>query len=162
MSKIIKQPWRRYAIQLNSIFLLSFLCLADAMADVPDPEQWFRTDYAPIWRVSADLQSGLVASFYHSEIIIHEPGEGRGRVDSDQWIDELLTTWASEGWLGSTVPDIRAHRINETTTTFTTRWLDRYEGGETEYSCGWYLADYLDGQWQFTHYAEMDCAAQGF
>ena len=143
----------------GSLLLLLILSFSEAWADPPDPEAWFRNEYGPVWKdVSAEL-AGKIKAFYHAEVTVHEPGGERITHNTSQWVDELLTLWSGEGWLGSSVPDIRTHRINDTTAT---RWLDLYTGGESEFSCGWYLADYIDGQWQFTHYAEMDCASQDF
>jgi hypothetical protein len=73
-----------------------------------------------------------------------------------------MDEWRAEGWTSSQVPDIRINRINNSTASFTTCWLDHYSNREDDCSCAWYLADVIDGTWKFTHFAPIDCRAHGF
>ena len=78
------------------------------------------------------------------------------------WINESIAGWREDGWLGSTLTNLRPEKINSTTVAFKVQWLDVYEGGEEYLSCGWYVA-YFDGErWAFTQYGEIDCAEHGF
>lgn len=147
----ITAPWPGWAILLAASWMNTVL------AENRDPETWFREDYVPLWFENDDKLATRVGAFYAAEIMVHEPGDALASRDSAHWLNTLLRQWTEDGWIGSSAPDIRVHRINGVTASFTTRWLDRYAGGEELYSCGWYLADLIDGEWKFTRYAEMDC-----
>lgn len=153
----IRKP-NRY---LLSVFFILFAPISGvADVEVPDPGIWYAEQYAPLWRDEPWTKADEVLTFYHSEIQVHEPGGEIVTHETAVWMREILAGWEAEGWLGSQVPDIRVERINHSTASFTTRWLDHYKDAEDDYSCGWYLADLIDGQWKFTQYAEVDCASR--
>ena len=131
-------------------------------SDPSDPERWYADHYGPLWEHEPWEKTAQILDYYHTEIQVHA---GDGEITTKQtaeWITSALELWKAEGWVSSEVPDIRTNRINETTASFTTRWLDHYAGSEDEYSCAWYLADRIDGKWKFTQYAPIDCDAHGF
>ena len=131
-------------------------------AAAADPEKWFVESYGPLWHdKSWDTQEEIL-SHYHSEIWDHSADGEPQRRQTDNWISEAMGEWRAEGWTSSEVPDIRINRINDSTASFTTRWVDHYSNREDEYSCAWYLADLIDGKWKFTHFASIDCEAHGF
>lgn len=140
-------------------FLILLLSSILEASDVPDPGRWYAESYAPLWReVTSDSANG-VAPFYHSELREHVPTGEILVHESAIWLTESIARWREEGWTGSEVPNLLVNRINASTVSFNARYRDYYDGGETEYSCGWYLADLVDGQWKFTGYAEMDCGS---
>jgi len=100
--------------------------------------------------------------FYAAQIQDHEPAGEIVTYESIPWMEGLLKMWKNDGWLRSEIAELRVTRINASTTSFMARWDDFYKAREDEFSCGWYLADLIDGQWKFTHYATIDCAAHGF
>lgn len=132
--------------------------LADGM--IPDPEAWYRDSYAVLW-VDApwDNAQALVA---HSadQVVIHTADDGLVVLGND-WLLQDLQTWRDEGWLNSELSALEMDRINDKLATYKVRWQDNNEGGVIEFSCAWYQADYLDGAWQLTGYADIDCAAHG-
>ena len=73
-----------------------------------------------------------------------------------------MEAWRAEGWVGSDLLGFRSVTVNPTTVTFYAQWLDRYEGGEEETSCGGYVGTKQNGRWKLTDYADIDCAAHGF
>jgi len=153
--------FKKSGVLVFSVCFLVFASLGEA-ADIPDPEKWYVESYAPIWREVTTDTASEAGHFYHSQILVHNPDGEVITHDSATWLADSVTEWIADGWTGSQVPDIRVNRINESTTSFIARYLDHYEGGTEEYTCGWYLADLIDGQWKFTHYAETACVAHGF
>lgn len=143
-------------------FALTLASSDSTWAEAPDPEAWYRDQYAPLWEDNPQAVADSVKPFYHSQIVLNEPCGRLAARDSAQWLDENVSIWVDEGWLGSNVSDLRVDRVNATSVTFTARWLDRYQERDDEYSCGWYAADVFDGQWQFTRYEDLDCDAQNF
>jgi hypothetical protein len=153
---------RKSGFHVLPVLMLAMAVSGDVAAETPDPEKWYAEDYVPIWRKVTPNTADEATYFYHSEIRGHEPGGEVITYDAPTWLTDLVAEWVADGWTGSEVPNIQVNRINESTTSFTARYLDYYEGGATEYSCGWYLADLMDGQWKFTHYAEINCANLDF
>lgn len=134
-------------------------CLADALAD---PEKWYRNDYAPLWSGKPGDNIKRLKTFYVAEVTTHEAEGPISRTPRQSWLVEPMKEWLAEGWLTAELTGLITQRINASTAAFTARWLDRYEGGATEVSCGWYLADVIDGRWVFTEYADTDCGAHEF
>ena len=145
------------------LILLAFAPTAMAGdGEIPDPGKWYAESYGPVWLEEPWNKADEAISYYHSEIMVHEPDGEFTSHNTAPWIKGALAGWEAEGWLGSHVPDIQVNRINKSTVSFTTRWLDHYKEAEDEYSCAWYMADLMEGQWKFTHYAPMDCASIEF
>jgi hypothetical protein len=132
------------------------------MSQAPDPETWYSQSYGPLWHDSSWDKLDEILAHYHSEIWAHPPdGEPELR-QSGPWIRESMTEWRAEGWTHSEVPEIRVNHINDSTASFTTRWVDHYSNRDDDDSCAWYLADLIDGEWKFTQFAPIDCASHGF
>lgn len=128
-----------------------------------DPESWYLEDYGSLWEESPYEKLAEIKTYYHSSIDLHESEGAIVSVNSSTWAEGLFEEWKAEGWTKSAVSDLQTRRLNASTASFIARWLDWYEGSEeTEYSCGWYLADLMEGEWKFTHYASIDCDSHGF
>ena len=145
-------------------FTLAFILLAGivhADTDIPDPEQWYKQNYAPLWAEDPAARLDQYAGYYDEKIFSHASSGENGMVSSLEWLEEGINGWLADAWVGSDLAVMAADRLNETTTVFKTRWVDRYSDRADESSCGWYLADYKDGRWVFTSYVEIDCEAHG-
>jgi hypothetical protein len=159
---------KSFQFRKSGLLGLMFLSLtistlsAAEKGQVPDPEKWYLESYGAMWSSEPWNNGDQTLNFYAANIQEHEPGGGIVSYDSVSWMEGLLAMWKDEGWLGSEVGALRVTRINESTVSFMARWDDRNKGADDEISCGWYLADLMDGQWKFTQYANIDCAEHGF
>ena len=149
-------------IQSILIFLLLGSAAASADTSQPDPAQWYRDSYGTLWHNEPWNKLDEIGRYYDAEIQTHDASDGITTVDFATWMAGLLVEWKSDGWLSSEVSDLKVDRLNASTVSFKSRWLDYYREREDESSCGWYLADLRDGQWKFTNYATIDCAEHGF
>lgn len=168
------KPWdkvqtvKRFRIDFASSIRRFLYCLlvvntsVVAASDVADPEEWYVQSYGPVWIDRPWDKLDQILGFYHPEITVHETDGELVSLRTESWMVESLEEWVADGWVSSEVPDVRVNRVNASTATFTTRWLDHYKNREDEYSCAWYLADLMEGQWKFTHIAPVDCATHGF
>ena len=151
---------------MKKLFPLGCSCLllaaTAATAQPPDPTSWYRSGYAPLWEAEPWTRVASMLSYYADVVRTHEVDGGITSSDKHDWLAAPMDDWRAEGWLNSSLVHLQTDRINETTVTFKAGWIDRYRDSEDELSCGWYLADYLDSRWQFTAYADIDCADQGF
>ena len=120
-------------------------------------EQWYRESYAPLWADDPQGNVGAAAAFYAATLTIHSQDGGLSVVNTSEWIRDSVTGWIAEGWLTSDLAGLEAQEINSTTFSFTTRWQDHYRDQDSEYSCGWYLVDRVDGEWKISGYAESEC-----
>ncbi len=152
--------------KLNSIRL--FLCLTffycvsgqlSADWSATDPEAWFRDGYAPLWNERPGEQLDAMLTYYAAEIVSHRATGEITTDDSAEWLGPSVETWLAEGWLRSELAGLDVDRVNESTVVFKARWADFYANQPTDYSCGWYLADYRESGWSFTSYADLDCSA---
>ena len=135
--------------------------LANADGTTPDPETWYRDSYAPLWADKPGTQVEKMLAHY-AEVVETHGAEGEiSRDNKVDWLKAPIEQWLAEGWLKAELKALQTDRLNDSTVVFKASWLDSYAGGETELSCGWYLADYIDGSWMFTVYADIDCAAHG-
>lgn len=139
---------------------LLFLATAVGAETSPgDPERWFRDGYAPLWSDRPGDQLDAMLTYYATEIVSHR---ATGEITTDasaEWLGPSVETWLAEGWLRSELVGLETDRLNESTVVFKARWADVYGNDPTDYSCGWYLADFIDGAWRFTAYADLDCSA---
>ena len=146
---------------LTALHVVTLLGLALAAishaAEVPDPGAWYMDEYAPLWRDLDDSTAASVTAFYLPSVQVHLESGAVINADPGPWLADMIATWRAEGWVGSDLSDLKIERIKPTTAAFTTRWFDRYADGSEEYSCGWYLADFADGQWMFSAYADQVC-----
>ncbi len=142
---------------LTSLVLISSSAGAETVKE--EPESWFRDGYAPLWTDKPGAQLDAMLSYYAPEIVSHR---ATGEITSDAsatWLGPSVETWLAEGWLRSELVELEVDRLNESTVVFKARWADIYAHDPTDHSCGWYLADFIDGAWRFTSYADLDCSA---
>ena len=145
-------------LALSPVALATALFAGGEIADsVPDAEQWYLTSYAPLWNGTPAADVDKILDHYAEEIVTHETDGSISRDDQNSWLAEPMAEWVAEGWLRAELTDLDTHQINATTAAFVGTWMDHYDDGSTEVSCGWYLADYLDGEWIITEYADTDC-----
>jgi hypothetical protein len=149
-------------ISWHACLCLAALTAAQAEVTPPDPEVWYRHGYAPLWAERPGERIGEMLPYYADTVETHADDGSVSRSDKAAWLGEPVKQWLSEGWINSELQALVVSRLNATTATFKASWLDRYHGGAEELSCGWYLADLLDGRWQFTAYADIDCDDHGF
>jgi hypothetical protein len=118
----------------------------------------YKNHYGPVWEENAWDKIDEAVSYYDDILYVHSTDGSVLSVNVPEWMVELIEGWKADGWVGSSVADLQADQLNETTVSFKSKWLDWYEDGTKEYSCAWYLADLKDGRWVFTNYADIDCA----
>lgn len=143
---------------LSLFLVLMFAASASRAQEMVDPETWYRDVYAPLWSNSPGDNIPALLKQYAMVIVTHEDGGEISRDTQEAWLAEPMREWLADGWLGAELVQLQTQRINASTAAFTASWIDSYEGGETESSCGWYLADAMDGRWIFTAYADTPCA----
>ena len=131
--------------------------IAWAQAAVPDPEDWFRNEYAPLWKADPWSKLSAIDEFYDDSITIHPADGAVSAVPSHTWLAQSIDGWRADGWVSSLLAGFRSDRINPSTVLFITKWQDLYADGHKEFSCGWYVADVVDGRWKFTRYEEVGC-----
>lgn len=132
-------------------------CTCALGQDVPDPAAWYQESYAPLWSDTPAQDVDKILAHYAREIVTHEGDGTISRDDRQSWLAEPMAEWVAEGWLRAEMTALQTQRINATTAAFVATWKDYYDGGETEVSCGWYLADYMEEGWLITEYADTDC-----
>ncbi len=145
------------------VVYLTALLSATVLAQEPaSPEAWYRDDYAPLWAEKPGEKIDAILDHYADTVTTHEADGAVTVSDHDSWLREPMYEWLSDGWLKAELQKLTVDQLNASTVAFKASWLDSYEGGATEVSCGWYLADLKEGRWQFTAYADIDCSAHGF
>lgn len=122
--------------------------------------EWYAKSYAPIWNDQPAERLDEIAVFYAETIQSHGE-DGVSTANSREWLGSGMTLWASEGWLRSSLVNLKTDVLNPSTAVFKARWRDWYENADPDDSCGWYLADRIGGAWQFSHFADIDCEAHG-
>lgn len=150
----------RQNLMMVSAVLLFGLCPAGALAQsatLEGPEAWFVKDYGALWLDAPWRNTQEILRHYTAQVVVREPGQPPQTVDARAWLGPLLTQWRDEGWISSEITAIRTDALNATTTSFKVRWKDQYADGSSDHSCGWYLADWLDGAWKNSQYATIDC-----
>ena len=144
-------------------FLMCALMTGATTADMAsnDPQKWFEEAYAPLWNDDPGTKVEAILEHYADEVETHEHNGTLYRTAKEEWLGAPMQEWLAEGWLGAELTGLKVDRINASTVAFKARWLDHYESEPQAVSCGWYLADLADGRWQFTAYADLECAAHG-
>lgn len=148
-------------MKLRSVFVLCLLLPLSAAAEIPDPDNWYRSSYAVLWTGKPGEQVEAMLTHYAGTVVSHREDGSVTSTPKRQWLVEPLQQWLAEGWLDSSLKTLRTDRINPTTASFKASWIDRYADAPDDVSCGWYLADWIEGRWQFTAYADIDCAGHG-
>jgi hypothetical protein len=131
---------------------------ASADQTPPDPDDWYQNQYAPVWKDHPWEKLEEFMLYFDESIGYHSSDKAPAELLSRAWLAESLAAWRSEGWVSSEVAGYRSDRLNAFAITFKAKWRDEYEGGVEEFSCGWYMADFKEGRWIFTQYADLDCA----
>ncbi|MEM1412511.1 MAG: hypothetical protein AAGH19_09135 [Pseudomonadota bacterium] len=144
-----------------ALTVLLGLPLTGAAAEAPDPETWFVETYGGLWLEAPWDQAEAIMSHYTEQVISREPGAAPETVPTREWIGPLFGQWRDEGWLSAEVVAIQTDRLNANTAVFKARWKDVYTDGSEAFSCGWYLADLVDGAWKNSEYTSIDCADHG-
>ena len=143
--------------RLSWISLLTAFAAMPAAADTAeDLDQWFRDGYAALYVENAWDRADEFAQ-YLTDVITYRSDEGMYELDVNGFVVDSLEVWRSEGWLGTDVAKLDTELLNATTAVFDIKWQDRNEDGSTEYECGWYFADKIDGKWLLSQYIVMAC-----
>ncbi len=153
-------------IKVARLVLTILMCglMASTFADqtAQDPEAWYRDGYGPLWEEDPSGRVQQMIGYYADAVKAHWADGEIALVQAQDLVAEPIKGWLAEGWLSSKLKDLQVDRINPSTISFKASWIDRYQDDPDELSCGWYLADLVDGKWKFTAYADLDCAAHGF
>ncbi len=147
------------AITLSLLMLAAAFSLSVSAA--PDAERWYIEDYASLWAGKPGDNIDAMLAHYADKVITHEDDGEISVIPKQAWLAEPMAEWLAEGWLEAKLKKVETDQLNASTVSFKAIWVDRYDGAPDEMSCGWYLADLIDGRWQFTAYADIDCAAHG-
>jgi hypothetical protein len=130
---------------------------ARAESIVPDPNDWFKNQYAPTWKDVPWNHVDEIAKFYAETISVHSPGNTEPMVPSLPWLSQIINSWKSDGWVSSILLGSQSDRLNHSAVLFKAKWLDMHSDGSEEFSCGWYMADLFHGRWLVVAYAEIEC-----
>ncbi|MFK8021414.1 MAG: hypothetical protein AB8B86_16750 [Pseudomonadales bacterium] len=134
---------------------------AQAASDIADPYNWYQESYGPLWLNSPEKNVQKLMGYYAKEVSVHAEDGGISVQSQQELIETPMAAWFAEGWLTAELTGLKMNRINTTTASYKAKWLDSYKSGDTEVSCGWYLADWINDSWSFTAYADIDCATHG-
>lgn len=147
----------KFAACAGLIALLTASAWAETM--IPDPKGWYQNQYAPLWEEEPWNKLDQIWGYYNETIISHDGDGPLAAASAREWLLPDMQQWQADGWLGSTLAELRTDRLNESTVSFKAKWHDFYDGGHEEFSCGWYLADLRNNSWIITQHANIDCAA---
>jgi hypothetical protein len=144
--------------RLSWATLLVALVALPASADAAeDLDRWFRDGYAALYAENAWDRADEFAQYF-ADVIVYRSDDGLVEADVNSFVVDSLEVWRSEGWLGTDVAELDTKLLNATTAVFDVKWRDRNDDGSTEDSCGWYVADKVDGTWLLSQYIAMSCA----
>jgi len=138
-------------------FLVALVAMPAAADTAEELDQWFRDGYAALYVENAWEHADEFAQYFADEIA-YRSSDGLLVSDVNGFVVDSLDEWRREGWLGTDVAALDTRLLNATTAVFDVKWRDRNDDGSTEFSCGWYLADKVDGEWLLSQYIAMDCA----
>ena len=140
------------------ITLLSILVAMPASADTAeDLDQWFRDGYAALYYENSWDRADEFAQYFADEIV-YRSDDGISISDVNGFVIDSLDGWREEGWVGTDVVSLDTKLLNATTAVFDIHWRDRNDDGSTEDTCGWYVADKIDGKWLLSQYIATPCA----
>jgi len=137
--------------------LAAIAAMPAAAETAEDLDQWFRDGYAALYVKDAWDRADEFRQYIAPEIAVRSD-EGLAVTDVNGFVIDSLEPWRSEGWLGTDVAALDTSLLNATTAVFDVKWLDRNDDGSTELSCGWYVADKVEGKWLLSQYISMVCA----
>lgn len=137
--------------------LIALAAMPTLAATAEDLDKWFRDGYAALYAENAWDHTDEFAQYFSSDIAFRSD-DGLLVLDVDDFVVDSLDVWRSEGWLGTDVANLETKVLNATTAVFDITWRDRNDDGSTEFSCGWYVADKVDGNWLLSQYIETACA----
>jgi hypothetical protein len=137
--------------------LIALVALPASADTAEDLDKWFRDGYGALYAENAWEHADEFAQYF-TDVITYRSDNGFGESDVNGFVVESLEEWRSEGWLGTDVQDLDTKLLNATTAVFDVKWRDRNADGSTEYECGWYLADKIDGKWLLSQYIAMSCS----
>lgn len=140
---------------------LSVVSPTHAEAQSNEADDWYRDQYAPLWKENPWEKFEVVAGYYDETITLHPGDDVPSEIASRPWLEELIENWRLDGWLGSDVARLQYDLLNPSTAAFKVKWRDWYKDGREEHSCAWYLADLKVDSWLFTQYGEIDCEEYG-
>ena len=141
------------------VLLLVALPAMPAFADTADDlDKWFRDGYAALYVENAWDRADEFEQYFADEIH-YRSDDGLNITDVKGFVLDSLPVWRDEGWLGTDVAGLSTKMLNASTVVFDVKWLDRNNDGSTEESCGWYVADKIDGTWLISQYISMACSS---
>ena len=151
------------AIPFRSLALFTGAVLATLLASASradhDPETWYTQEYAVLWANTPYQDVDKILNHYAKKVTTHNE-DGSVDIESrESWLKEPMASWKEEGWLSATLQTVKTDSLNAGTAVFKAKWLDAYEDGSEEISCGWYLANHQGGRWQFSGYTDIDCSS---
>ena len=127
-----------------------------------DADSWYKDRYAALWPEAPWTKLDEIAGHYAETVTYHAADDDATVHDSKDWLGDAMKEWVAESWVGSDLVGFRSVQVNPSITSIYTQWLDRYEGGYEETSCGWYIGAKQEGEWKLTNYAAIDCGEHGF
>ncbi len=145
--------------RITVLIIAAALCQFAVAAS--DAERWYVEDYARLWEGKPAENIDQLVSHYADQVITHEEDGEISVTPRRAWLEAPMAEWLAEGWLDSKLKQVVTDQLNSSTVSFKALWVDRYNGAPDDVSCGWYLADRVNGKWQITTYADIDCKAHG-
>ena len=142
----------------TALIVISVSCLAVDV--IPDAEQWYRQGYGMVWIEEWWEKIDEVAQYFAPFVELRSLDGQTQVVDSRAHLADRIAQWKAEGGVSSAVVELRVSNVSESEVTFDVRWLDRYEDGSEEYSCGFYGAKLAGGKWQFDWWGQAVCAGE--
>lgn len=149
--------------QSRWLFIIGSLIALSGHSHLASAESsdWFKSSYGALWEDKPWDNAAEIMAHYR-ESVTYYPDDGEPESLSRQaFIGDSLSEWQAEGWLSSVLAAHQSSRVNDSTVIHTTRWLDAYEDGSSESSCGWYLTSRSDDRWVIAAYADIACSDFG-
>ena len=144
----------------NSIWGLLLLTLVAPTVSADTAEgldQWFSDGYAALYAENAWDRADEFGQYF-ADVIAYRSDDGLVESDVNGFVVDSLDDWRSEGWRSTHVDTLHTQLLNETTAVFDIKWRNRNADDSTDYECGWYVADKIDGKWLLSQYIAKNCA----
>lgn len=149
-------------MRLIAVYALLSMTVAAKGEDgsaAPSADDWYKSEYAPLYLDKPWDKADELAQHFAETVHVHE--EGGELVNGRKWIAENLQEWKIDGWLRSEVAEIESDHLTPHAVAFKVKWRDYYSGGNVDYPCAWYLADFDGDKWRISGYATISCADHG-